>query len=477
MCSRFSRRGFLKRTAGVAGALTGVGVGRSLTLLAAEAPSNKLATAVIGSAGQGMASVQAAAGERLVALVDVDDNRMAGTLKWVSEKAPNAKGVKSYFDYRKMLDECAKEIDVVFVATPDHSHAPASMAAIQLGKHCFCEKPLTHDIAEARAVAEAARKHKVMTQMGNQGHSGEGYRRLCEYLWAGAIGNVLETHTWIGMVNGGTGGRPPSKPVPQGLHWDEWLGPAALRDYHDGVHPASWRGWWSFGGGSLADWACHQSDGVFWALKLAEAKTCTIECLEQFGGSDERFPVGTILRLDFPARGEMPPVKVFWYDGMHTNTNPDLKDKNGKMIETVVNQPPIALELQAKSGLSFDKGFGTGGTVYVGDKGVMYTHNYGGGPRIVPEEKHKAFPVPEKTIPRVNGGHFGDFLRACRDGKPSCADFSYSGPLTEFVLLGQLGIKAGVGKKVEWDAANLKVTNLPELNQWVKREHRKGWEV
>lgn len=474
MTSHFTRRQWLGRAAGAAAGACAAG---RLTILAGEAPSNKLGAAVIGSGGQGGASIRAALGERLIALVDVDEGRLAAAAKNFEQRSKGATKPKTFFDFRKMLDECHKDLDVVFVATPDHTHASATMAAIRLGKHCFCEKPLTHDIAEARAIAQAASKHKVMTQMGNQGHSGEGYRRLCEYIWAGAIGNVLETHTWIGMVNGGTGGRPPAKPVPPGLHWDQWLGPAAWRDYHDGVHPGAWRGWWSFGGGSLADWGCHQSDGVFWALKLAEAPSCTIECLEMHGGSDERFPIGTRLRLDFPARGAMPPVKVFWYDGQVKNTDPERKDKDGRMLATVPNAPPMAAELEKKHGCSFDRGFGGGGTLYIGDKGIMYTHNYGGGPRIIPEEQHKAFPVPPATIPRVKGGHFGDFLRACREGTPSSADFSYSGPLTEFVLLGQLAMKAGVGVKLEWDAAKVQVANLPELNRWVSRERRKGWEL
>jgi len=463
--SRISRRALIRNTALAAGALAAMKTSVGPVILAQTPGGPKLRTAVIGAAGQGRASISAAMREKLVALVDVDDNRLADTMKWLAKQKDVADigSIRTYHDYRKMFDEMAREIDVVFVATPDHHHAPASMLAIRNGKHTFCEKPLTHDIYQARAIAQAAREHKVMTQMGNQGHSGEGYRRLCEYIWAGAIGNVVETYSWIGMVNGGTGGRNPSKPVPQGLHWDEWLGPAPYRDYHDGLHPFNWRGWWDFGGGSVADWGCHQMDGVFWALKLSEAKTCTVELLDVNGGSEERYPIGCVVRWTFPARGSQPPVKVYWYDGHRSD---------GK-----VNHPPLAAEFEKKYNRQFDRGFGGGGTLYIGDKGVMYTQNYGGGPRILPEEAHKAFPPPPPSIPRPQGGHFADFLRACREGTPSSADFSYSGPLTEFILLAHLAFKAGVGRKIEYDIEKMQCTNMPELNRWIRRPCRKGWEV
>jgi predicted dehydrogenase len=467
MTSRLTRRGFLKHTAALAGAAAAQVAGGPF-VLAEAAPSSKLACAVIGSNGQGMASVGAAAGERIVALADADDKRLAATMKELADKRKiDTSGIKTYFDYRRLFDEMAKDIDVCFVATPDHHHAPASMRAIKLGKHVFCEKPLAHSIQECRALAEAAKQHNVRTQMGNQGHCGDGYRRLCEYIWAGAIGNVVETHTWIGMVNGGTGGRPASQPVPAGLHWDEWLGPAPVRDYHGGLHPGSWRSWWDFGNGTLGDWACHQIDGVFWALKLGHATS--VEALELYGGSDERYPVGSSIRYEFPARGDLPPVKVHWYDGMKAD-----KANPSKQVPV---RPALVAEFEQKYNRQFDQSWGGGGTLYIGDKGVMYTGNYGSGPRILPEEKHKAFPVPPESLPRIRGGHFADFLRACRDGKPSAADFSYAGPFTEMVLLGQLAMKAGIGKKVEWDGAAMTARHMPELDRLIKREHRKGWEL
>ena len=243
---------------------------------------------MIGCGGQGGGNPGTAASERLVALCDVDEKIIASTIKNLGDKV---KDPPVSFDYRKMFDKHAKDIDAVLIATPDHHHAPAAIRAIRLGKSVFCEKPLCWCIYEARTLAtEAVKKNKVHTSMGNQGHAGEGYRVLCEYIWAGAIGNVVETHSLLSRNFGGKGGRPKGEKVPEGLHWDEWLGPASDRDYHSGLHQFGWRNWTEFGTGVMGDMGCHVLDGVFWALKLAEAKTYTIEsALSQNGGSSEMF--------------------------------------------------------------------------------------------------------------------------------------------------------------------------------------------
>jgi len=473
MSRRFHRRQLLKQAGAALGAAAGVKLFGVPSLLADPAPSSKLGTVVIGCANQGLASVNAAVTERLVALVDVDENHMAATMKWIEERSPDTKTstVKTYYDYRKMFDEIHKQVDAVFVATPDHHHATAAMAAIKLGKGVYVEKPMAHTIDEVRRLAEAARKHKAITQMGNQGHSGEGIRRLCEYIWAGAIGDVVETYSWAPTGRGGTGGRLPTKPVPPGLHWDEWIGPAPYRHYHDELHPQLWRSWWDFGDGSVGDWGCHNLDGPFMALKLG--RPTSVVALEQYGGSDERFPLRNTIQWTFAARGDKPPVKVHWHDGYADHFDPKRKDDEPEAALKAQNRPTIVAELEKKYG----RNLRNGGTIYVGTKGVMYTGNYAGSPRILPEEKHRAFPVPAKKLPRVRGTHHDDFLRACKDGKPACADFDYSGPLTEMVLLGCLAIKAGVGNKVEWDGANMRCTNVPELNRFVQREHRIGWEL
>jgi hypothetical protein len=468
--TRFHRRELLKRTAIVAGA-AGVGLFPSPAILAQRSPNSTLGTVVIGCVNQGKASVNAAAGERLLALVDVDEAHLDQAKQFVAEQYPDAKtsGIQTFVDYRKMFDQMHKQIDAVFVATPDHHHAPASMIAIKLGKGVYVEKPMAHSIAEVRAMVAAARQYKVVTQLGNQGHSGEGIRRLCEYIWAGAIGDVVETYSWAPTGRGGLGGRLPTKPVPAGLHWDEWIGPMPYRDYHDDLHPLQWRSWWEFGDGSVGDWGCHNLDGPFMALKLGAPTS--VEAVEQFGGSDERFPLRNTIRWDFPAREGMPPVKAYWYDGYFGATGSAAHDEAAGLKQ---NRPPIVEELEKK----YSRDLKNGGTIYVGTKGIMHTGNYAGSPRIIPEEQHRATAPPEKTLTRIKGTHQADFLRACKEGGPApSSHFDYSGPLSEMVLLGCLAIKAGAGKKVEWDAANMRCTNLPELNRLVKREYRQGWKL
>ena len=263
----------------------------------------------------------------------------------------------------------------------------------------------------------------------------------------------------------------PTKKPPKGVHWDEWIGPAHFREYHDELHPALWRSWWEFGDGSLGDWACHNLDAPFWALKLGQPES--IQAIEQVGGSDERFPLVNVVRWDFPARGELPPVKVHWYDGYRAAKTANPQKELGDAMEQSQNRPPIVLELEGK----YDRKFGDGGTVFVGDKGIIVTSNYCNGPRIVPEEKHQQFPVPAKKLARVKGSHQVDFLRAVKEGKKSCSDFEYTSRLTEMALLGCMAERAGLGKTVEWDGVNMKCTNIPELNSMVCREYRKGWEL
>ncbi|HUU91786.1 MAG TPA: Gfo/Idh/MocA family oxidoreductase [Phycisphaerae bacterium] len=447
MSSRTTRRGFLKRGMALAGASAAAAFCPAPYILAGVAPKPKLGVAVVGGGGMGGYSVDQALRERLVALVEIDDGRIADIMtKKVKDHSPTP---RVYHDYRKMLDECHRDIDVVLTATPDHNHAPAAIRAMNLGKHAFCQKPLAHNIRECYELAKAAKKNNVHTQMGNQRHCEEGYRRLCEYIAAGAIGNVTETHTILGRNFGGSGGRPASKPVPQGLHWDEWLGPAPYREYHDGLHPFSWRSWRQFGTGTVGDMACHHIDAPFWSLRLDLAKQFTVECLNTKGGSEEMFPQDNIILWTVPARGKMPPVKVYCYD--HQDLKPEIMKETEKQ---------------------YDRKFGEF-TLFVGDKGLM-----GSDSRIIPEDKHKAFPLPEKTLPRAHGGPIEDLYYAIKNGGTACSNFiDAAGPLTAFILTGHLAVFAGVGKKLEWDVAKMQCTNLPEINQYVGRTYRKGWEV
>ncbi len=448
-----NRRELFRRSAAMAGALLGAHLLGAPAIHARGSANEQLGTAVIGAWGQGRSHLGAAAGERLIAVVDVDEERLGKAVEQVSEKAPE---VKAYTDYRKMFDELGGDLDAVFVATPDHTHAHAAMMAIERGMGVYVEKPMTRTVYEARALTEAVRRNDAPSQLGNQGHSGEGYRRLCEYIWAGAIGDVTEVHCWTNRHFGGSGGRPESKPVPDGLHWDQWIGPRPYRDYHDGLHPFSWRSWWDFGAGSLGDMGCHVMDGAFWALRLREADRYSATLLSRREGSEEKYPVDNLVRWDFPGRAEMPPAKVYWHDGVGKEDRPD----------------PIA-----RVEKEYERELGGSGTLYFGTEGIMYTGTYGGGVRIIPEQQHRATTPPDKTIPRAQGGHRGDFLRSCKGGDRSSAHFAYSGPLTEWVLSGILAVRAGLDNTVEWDVKNMKCLNRPELNAFVKPEFRKGWEL
>lgn len=450
MSIRQTRRGFLRKSFVLAGAATVLGTRRGPFAMAATSPNEKLGVAVIGAGGMGGYSVDCALGERVVALVDIDEGTLGGVMNNVKGKLKEGTPLpRTFFDYRKMFEECHKDIDVVLIATPDHHHAPAAMRAINLGKDTFCQKPLAHDIAECYALAKAAKEKKVLTQMGNQGHCGEGVRRVCEYIWAGAVGDVLETHTILGRNFGGTGGRPPTQPVPNGVHWDEWTGPAPTRDYHEGLHPFSWRSWRQFGTGTIGDMACHNLDALFWALKIGEAKTWTVESLAGNGGSEEMYAQDNAVRYEIPARGAMPAVKVYVYD--HDGIKPQvMKDAEVK----------------------YNRQFGEF-TLFVGSKGMIGTDA-----RLLPEEKHKDFPEPPQSIPRAHGGPIEDLFHAIRNDGTPCSNFpGAAAPLTAFALAGHLAMFAGIGKKLEWDVEKMQCTNVPEINKLARREYRKGWEL
>lgn len=407
-------------------------------------PSEKLNCAGIGVGGKGAGDIGACSGENIVALCDVDEKQAAGTFK----KFPEAKKFK---DFRRMLEKMEKQIDAVVVATPDHVHAPAAMMAIKMGKHVYVEKPLTHSVHEARMLTEAARKHGVATQMGNQGHSGEGCRLICEWIWDGAIGHVREVHTWTDRP----GGRWPQgvdRPkevhdVPATLDWDLWLGPAPWRPYNSIYAPFKWRGWWDFGTGALGDMGCHIIDPAFWALKLTAPTS--VEAISTPVNA-ETAPIVSKVDYEFPARGDMPPVKMTWYDGELRPTNPEVLEPGRRM------------------------GSKNGGTLFVGDKGMLMCGCYGKNPRLIPETKMKEYKRPPKTIPRVEG-HHESWLDACKGGTPASSNFDYSGPLTETVLLGNIAIRTG--RKIYWDAKNLKVTNIEEANKYVRDEYRQGYRL
>ena len=409
-------------------------------------PSEKLNIAGIGIGGQGRWDLQQVNSQNIVALCDVDWGYAAGTFK----EYPKA---KQYRDFRVMFEK-QKDIDAVVIGTPDHIHAVVSMMAIKLGKHVYCEKPLTRTVYEARALAKAAREAKVATQMGNQGMAFEGNRLINEWLWDGAIGHVREVHAWSDRPthNGelfwaqGVDRPQDTPPVPETLDWDLWLGPAPYRPYHPAYAPFRWRGWWDFGSGGLGDMGIHNLAPVWSALKLG-APTSVNACSTLL--NNETLPLASTVHYEFPARGDMPAVTLHWYDGgMVPARPPELEDGR---------------ELSREDGL-----------IFVGDKGKMYVEGWGGNsPRLIPESKMQAYERPPKTLPR-SIGHHAEWIKACKEGTPTRSSFDFAGPLTEAVMLGTVCVRMG-GRTLQWDSKNLKVTNLPEANQYLHYEYRKGW--
>lgn len=469
-----NRRRFLKHAAVAAGAVSAAGVYPCPGILRAAGSAGRVNCVVIGYGVRGTEHVGRLGDDNLVAMVDVDQRQHAALHKRLAAKGADAGKVQLFTDYRRMFDKIGKQIDAVFVATPNHHHASAALIAIELGKNVYCEKPLCHDVAEARRMAQAARRSKAATQMGIQGHCMEGYRRLCEYIWAGVIGNIRETHSWTNRCNGGRGPRPLAEQPPAGLNWDQWIGPAPYRAFHADLHPHEWHGWYDFGNGSIGNMGCHVLDGVFWALKVDHPTSIEVE--EMRGGSNERYPIGGRLRWDIPARADMPPLKVYWYEGFNSTGREDSVGGLKSVKGDARSLPKLLGELQ-KQYPDEELDNGDSGTLYVGEKGIIHTGTYGERMHVVPIEKMKEIPVPPKTLPRTKNV-VADFLEACRAGRTDTAvSFEYGTRLTEFALLGNLAQHAGPGKKLMWDGPKAKVTNMPELNAWVQRKNRKGWRL
>ncbi len=472
-----NRRLFLKRTALTAGALSLSRSFPGLNLLAAEGAGRKLNCVVIGCGGRGLTAhidwIVNESKDNLYAICDPDEKRQSEVKRWLERKGKDPADLQVFTDYRVMFDKISKSIDAVFIAAPNHHHAPAAMLAIEANKGVYCEKPLCHDIAEARRLREMARHSKAPTQMGNQGHCMAGYRLLCEYIWSGAVGRITETHSWTDRANGGVGPRPAYETAPAGMHWDAWIGPAPYRDYHSDLHPHEWHGWFDFGNGSLGNMGCHVLDGVFWALKLEHPSSIELE--EIRGGSGERYPIGSRIRYDFPARGEMAPVKVYWYEGLNKDAPESAVTGNLHAAKgNARNLPPLLLDL-LKQYPDEELDASDSGTLYVGEKGILYTATYGNKFQMVPREKIKSITPPPKVLPRPKDV-MTDFLEACRSGTiQTAASFEYGAQLTEFTLLGNLAQHAGAGQKLAWDGPGMRVTNLPELNRWLKRTPRQGW--
>ena len=410
-------------------------------------PSGRLNVGCVGIGGQGggvTKELASFANVNIAALCDVDEKHAARTVKQYP-------GVPFYRDYRVMLEK-EKGLDAVMVATPDHWHAPISIAAMRLGKHVYVEKPMAHTIEEARLMGKVAAETGVVTQMGNNGHAGEGLRLTKEWIDAGAIGAVKEVHSWSdrpGTFWDTHGRRCPADtpPVPPTLDWDLWQGPAKARAYHPDYVPRKWRGWYDYGCGALGDMMVHNADPAWYALELGAPDA--VEAVTSETNPDS-FPLWSVVTWHFGAKGRRGPVKLVWYDG-------------GKL------PPP-------PPGLEADRTLGDNGIYFVGEKGAFLCGGWSGTPRLVPESAMREFVRPEKTIPR-SPGHRKEWVEACVAGRPQDAQagFWYSAPFTEALLVGVLPVR--LGRRIEWDAAAMRAKNAPEADELIRKRYRKGFEL
>ncbi len=404
----------------------------------------RLNIAAIGAGGKGAADISYCRAENIVALCDVDERNAAAMFT----AFPNAKRHK---DFRVLLEREAKHIDAVLVSTPDHTHFHAAALAMTLGKHVYVQKPLTRTIWEARMLTQLARKKKVVTQMGNQGHSQPDSRRLVELIRAGALGEVREVHVWTDRPIWPQGHeRPARMTVPATLDWDLWLGPAPWREFHDGCVPFKWRGFWDFGTGALGDMGCHNLDVAFTALNLRDPAAVSAE---SSGISAETAPQWSIVTFEFPRRGRRAALALTWYDG---GRKPD----------------PALVNLKELPG---------NGAIFVGTKDTLFVPSYWGPGTFLSGTKMEDFAKVRPTLPRLRGAeqdhdaaHHQEWIDACKGEGNALSNFDYAGPMTEALLLGNVALRTG--RRVEWNARLLRVTNLPEANRLVRPQYRAGWE-
>ena len=394
---------------------------------------DKLDLGVIGVGGRGHDNLNGVGGENIVALCDVDQTHL-------DRAATEFPGAKLFVDFRELL--ALDDLDAVVVSTPDHTHAPIAAAALRRGLDVYCEKPLAHSVHEVRTLTQLAGQHGAVTQMGTQIHSWPNYHRVVEHVQSGAVGQVRAVHVFCNGKTWSGGERPAeTPPVPEGLHWDLWLGPAPERPYHPTYHPAGWRRWWDFGGGTVGDMACHYMDLAFWALDLAHPSTVRATGPQLH---PETTPAGLQVDYEFPARGKLPALELSWYDGNR--------------------KPSILAELGLEK-------WGNG-VLFVGDDGRWLVADYTR-LELGPQPKFVGFAPPPHHVPD-SAGHYQEWLEACRTRGRTTCPFAYSGPLAEAVLLGNVSFRLG-GRKLDWDAGNLRARNAPEAAGFLRREYREGW--
>jgi predicted dehydrogenase len=430
---RKARRRFLK-TAALVGGISGTGYWTSLSAPASDSPNEKLNIGVIGVGNRGVSNIAEIKSENIAALCDVDRRYLDA----MSKRHPSA---KTHVDFRELIEQ--PDLDAVLISSPDHTHFHAAMLAMQRGLHIYCEKPLAHSIWEVRQMESLATRKAIVSQTGNQHHASDGYRRVAEIVQSETIGDVTEVHAWTNRPIWPQGVERPGDEtaIPPELDWGLWLGPALPRPYNSAYHPRGWRGWFDFGCGALGDMGPHLLDPVVWALELGLPTTISAETSEV---NDETFPIWSIVRFEFPPRGDSPPLRLTWYDG----------DK----------QPPEAV--------ASVKRLPPNGVLFLGERAKLFAPDYGGLPIVIPNQKGEKIELPDAFLPK-SSGHHQEWIAACKGvGRTSC-DFSYGGRLTEICLLGNLAIRTG--ETIEWDPENLTAKNGINVSRFVRRTYRDGW--
>lgn len=483
MIHRPTRRKFLQ---GATAASVGYWIGGRSTWadeLALKSPNERINIASIGIGGKGDGdSDQAAKYGNLIAICDIDEHRLA-------QKGAKYPRAERYTDFRDMLDEMGPQIDAVTVSTPDHTHAVATMMAIRMGKHVYTQKPMTHDVWEARQLRLAAARHQVSTQMGNQGTSSDRFREGVEVIQAGLIGTVREFHVWTDRPTNWwpqspeIKARPPEAPVPSYVQWDQWLGTAPNRPYGAKFyHPRNWRGWWDFGCGALGDMGCHTANLPFLALKLGYPTSVQAESEKL---NPETYPAWARIVYEFPERTGLPAVKMYWYEG---HQDGKVVQPPQELIDKVVTEYNKVLVSRGDKRVADGKkvGLAIGGSITVGDKGILYSPTDDGKEwELLPAEDYYIYKAPSQTLPRnplgatsktMDEAHKLEWLGALKGGPKPMSSFDYAGLLTETILLGNVAIRNG-GKKLLWDGPGLKFSNAPEADQCLRRQYREPWSL
>ncbi len=471
-----NRRDFIRTAAACVGGLSVSGVQGQWT----ETAKKPLRVALIGCGDRGchalLPNIATSGMAEFVAFVDPDARAVVRAQERLKKYRPDAKtgAIAAFGDYRDFYMQMAGGVDAVFIATPNHQHCLPALLASRNGIHAYVEKPMAYTVEEGRRMLAEARAHRVATQMGQHGHSNEGARRLCEYVWAGAVGQVTEVYCWTDRVNAREQPLAQDSACPKDLDWDKWIGPAAWRGFNGGLHPVGWYSWRGFGSATIGNMGNHVIDPVFWALKLGSPES--VQLVDYRPGAEASWGLRDHIVWKFPKRGDLAPVEMHWFDGLKGDLHWDASTWTPGTYKYIVkkenqNLPPKLVEIEKK----YSVDLGRCASVLIGEKGILCISVFGESLRLVPDSLRSAVTPPPKTIPRIRGSHQADFMRACLGGPAACANFEYSQPLNELMLLGVAAIEEGSGKRLDWDGKTGRFTHDDAANKFLSRPDRAGW--